>query len=75
MVVVLSRDASNSFPRLFTGCSVMERMTVPDKEEQNLATTFPLFSTMDLDLVGLKHILVQVFQGLARSTFLLGMML
>ncbi len=54
------RLESKSFPKLLTGCSVMVGMTVPETEKWNLSTTFPFFSTMDLDLEGLKLILAQV---------------
>ena len=38
----------------------MVGMTVPEMEKRNLSFTFSLFSTMDLDLEGLKIILAQV---------------
>lgn len=53
------RVESKSFPKLLASCSVMVGMTVPEKEKRNLSITFPLFSTMDHDLEGLKLILAQ----------------
>lgn len=39
--------------------SVMEGMTVPADEKQDLSITFPLFRPMDLNLAGLKLILAR----------------
>lgn len=60
MAAEFKRLESKSFPRLLTGCSVMEEMADSDSEKQNLSNIFPFFSTMDLDWVSLKVILVEV---------------
>ena len=49
-----------SFPKLLTGCSVMDGITFPEIVKWNLSITFPFFSTMDLDLEGLRLILAHV---------------
>lgn len=47
----------------------MDGMTVPEMEKWNLSITFPLFSTIDLDLEGLKLILAQAVSLLVGSTY------
>lgn len=47
---------SKSFPKLLTGCSDNVGMIVSEIVKRNL-TTFPFFSTKDLDFDGLKLIL------------------
>lgn len=60
MPAVSFKLVSKSFSKLLTGCSVIEGMTIPEMEKQNLSVTFPFFSTMDLDFEGLKLILAQM---------------
>ena len=70
MATVSFRLESKSFPKLLTGCSVMDGMTVPEIENLNV----PFFNTMNLDLEGLKLILAQVmsFSSPCRIHLLLG---
>lgn len=52
--------ASNIFPKLFPGLSVMDRMVSPDRVKRYFSCIRPFFSTNDLELLSLKLILPHV---------------
>ncbi|XP_061880329.1 zinc finger protein 569-like [Entelurus aequoreus] len=52
----LPREQSKILPKLLTGLSEIVGMAVLVMLKRNLSSTFPFFSTIDLDLAGLKCI-------------------